>query len=66
MGRRWISVLIFLLVTMVPTTRADGAASVDTRERFFGAVQAIYNPERAAQAGVQWERLIFPWSLIWS
>jgi Cellulase (glycosyl hydrolase family 5) len=37
---------------------------VDTRERFFGAVQSIYNPDRAAQAGVQWERLIFPWSLI--
>lgn len=36
----------------------------DTRERFFGAVQSIYNPDRAAQAGVQWERLIFPWSLI--
>ena len=35
-----------------------------TGERFFGAVQAIYNPDRAAQAGVQWERLIFPWSLI--
>ena len=33
-------------------------------ERFFGAVQSIYNPQRAAEAGVQWERLIFPWSLI--
>jgi hypothetical protein len=43
----------------------DAAGSVaDNRERFFGAVQAIYNPDRAAQAGVQWERLIFPWSLI--
>ena len=27
-------------------------------------VQAIYNPDRAAQAGVEWERLIFPWALI--
>ena len=27
-------------------------------------MQSIYNPDRAAQAGVQWERLIFPWSLI--
>jgi hypothetical protein len=33
-------------------------------ERFFGAVQSIYNPQRASEAGVQWERLIFPWSLI--
>jgi hypothetical protein len=40
------------------------AAAVDTSERFFGAVQSIYNPEKALQAGVQWERLIFPWSLI--
>src|ERR1051326_5621799 len=43
---------------------AAPAAAVDTPERFFGAVQSIYNPDRAAQAGVQWERLIFPWSLI--
>jgi hypothetical protein len=43
---------------------AAAPADADTRERFFGAVQAIYNPDRAAQAGVQWERLIFPWSLI--
>src|ERR1043166_595419 len=43
---------------------AAPAAAGDTPERFFGAVQSIYNPDRAAQAGVQWERLIFPWSLI--
>jgi hypothetical protein len=45
-----------------PASAAAGA--VDSTERFFGAVQSIYNPDRAAQAGVQWERLIFPWSLI--
>src|SRR5205814_8450422 len=45
-----------------PATSSTAAA--DTSERFFGAVQSIYNPERATQAGVQWERLIFPWSLI--
>jgi hypothetical protein len=44
--------------------RVAPSGVVDTRERFFGAVQAIYNPDRALQAGVQWERLIFPWSLI--
>jgi len=48
--------------TATPTTAS--APPADTSERFFGAVQAIYNPDRAAQAGVQWERLIFPWSLI--
>ena len=52
------------LLPCAPLAVADGSTDVDTRERFFGAVQAIYNPDRAAQAGVQWERLIFPWSLI--
>ena len=54
-----------LLTSWAPGALADGSpAAADGRERFFGAVQAIYNPDRAAQAGVQWERLIFPWSLI--
>ena len=64
--------LIFVLALLTTTTvtgaapahaEGDGAAA-DTVERFFGAVQSIYNPTRAVQAGVQWERLIFPWSLI--
>src|SRR5579863_5244969 len=64
---------VALVVSNAALVLADGptsqttsapAATVDTSERFFGAVQAIYNPDRAAQAGVQWERLIFPWSLI--
>lgn len=50
-----------VLCACLPTARA-----ADAPERFFGAVQAIYNPDRAAQAGVQWERLIFPWSQIQS
>ena len=51
--------------TAQPTpTTAQPTPTPDNPERFFGAVQAIYNPDRAAQAGVQWERLIFPWSLI--
>src|SRR5690242_21389978 len=53
--------LWLLSILIVPSAAAQTA---DTSERFFGAVQAIYNPDRAAQAGVQWERLIFPWSLI--
>jgi hypothetical protein len=43
---------------------APAAGIVQPKERFFGAVQAIYNPDRAAQAGVQWERLVFPWAII--
>ena len=59
--------LVALLLASSPTAHAvEGGPSsaADTSERFFGAVQSIYNPDRAAQAGVQWERLIFPWSLI--
>ena len=59
-----VFVLALTLLPVSPVARADGTAAADTPERFFGAVQAIYNPDRAAQAGVQWERLIFPWSLI--
>lgn len=59
--------LIALLVASSTTAHAvEGGPSnaADTTDRFFGAVQSIYNPDRALQAGVQWERLIFPWSLI--
>jgi len=68
---RWRRLLALGGLVVVLGTRPSGAAAngspgsaADNRERFFGAVQAIYNPDRAAQAGVQWERLIFPWSLI--
>ena len=67
---RVLSLLAALLVLgangSVPAAAQSGptAAAADNNERFFGAVQAIYNPDRAAQPGVQWERLIFPWSLI--
>jgi hypothetical protein len=68
MSWRRVVVLIWLagfLASAGPTANVHGApAAADPRERFFGAVQSIYNPDRAAQAGVQWERLIFPWSLI--
>jgi hypothetical protein len=36
-------------------------ANTDTR---FGAVQAIFAPQLALNAGVRWERLIFPWNVI--
>src|SRR5437763_8331526 len=69
MAIRFIHVVPLILIAVsllppAPLAGADGSTAVDTRERFFGAVQAIYNPDRAVQAGVQWERLIFPWSLI--
>jgi len=67
----WPRLLAFGALLLALGTGFSGMAAhdapgsiADNRERFFGAVQAIYNPDRAAQAGVQWERLIFPWSLI--
>lgn len=48
------------IANAAPTLPAPAALP----ERFFGAVQALYNPDLAARAGVQWERLVFPWSLI--
>jgi hypothetical protein len=56
--------VVLLTATLPARAQTAPVAAADTPERFFGAVQAIYNPDRAAQAGVQWERLIFPWSLI--
>jgi hypothetical protein len=58
--------MVLLTATVPASAQPAPAAATDTNanEPFFGAVQAIYNPDRAAQAGVQWERLIFPWSLI--
>jgi hypothetical protein len=62
--------LLVLLSAVLPTASgfaapvADHQMTADRQDRFFGAVQAIYNPQRADEAGVQWERLIFPWSLI--
>ena len=56
---------ISIICTLLSASSPVAAQSADlTQERFFGAVQSIYNPDRAAQAGVQWERLIFPWSII--
>jgi hypothetical protein len=57
-------ILACVLAATLPPTATTTASAADPPERFFGVVQAIYNQDRAAQAGVQWERLIFPWSLI--
>src|SRR5215207_6933093 len=61
------ALLLCLLVTGAPTRVAvgdDDSSAAEDQERFFGAVQAIFNPRRSEEAGVQWQRLIFPWSMI--
>ncbi len=69
MPRHLLTLLLLapLLLPVLPAQAAPPPTGSDPArrpERFFGAVQAIFNPTRAEQAGVQWERLIFPWSLI--
>src|SRR5439155_5914132 len=50
--------LLVLLSALLPTASglaapvADDQVTADRQDRFFGAVQAIYNPQRADEAGV--------------
>ncbi len=64
MMRRLALPLVLALLALSATPIAGPAAAQSDEERFFGAVQAIANPSRAQEAGVQWERLIFHWGLI--
>jgi hypothetical protein len=50
--------LLILLVSSYP------AAAQPARDPRFGAVQAINSPDKAVQAGVAWERIMFPWAEI--
>jgi hypothetical protein len=40
------------------------SAQLGPRDARFGAVQSINAPQRAVEAGVGWERIIFPWAQI--
>src|SRR5215213_10646929 len=60
---RWAITLLTTLVTIggaMPTARAQGLGS-DPR---FGTVQAIDAPQKGAEAGVRWERIMFPWAMM--
>jgi hypothetical protein len=60
---RWAITLLTALVTIggaIPTARAQGLGS-DPR---FGTVQAIDAPQKGAEAGVRWERIMFPWAMM--
>ena len=36
--------------------------AVNSKDPFFGSVQAVYSPDAAVKAAVRWERLVFWWS----
>ena len=55
--------LLLVLAGLPSTSSAEPAAAIQKDPR-FGAVQAINAPVAAEQAGVAWERIIFPWAEI--
>src|SRR4051794_5043224 len=54
-----IGLLLTLLVSSSPAAAQSGQ-----RDSRFGVVQAINSPDKAAQAGIGWERIMFPWAEI--
>ena len=46
----------------LPSPALAQAVAVPRDDPRFGVVQAIFAPEQAVQAGVRWERIIFPWA----
>jgi hypothetical protein len=66
-----VVLLVGLIVLLAAGLSADAQGSdpqplppVGNNDRRFGAVQAIFAPQMALNAGVRWERLIFPWDVI--
>lgn len=55
-------VLLASVIALVLGGPTPVGAQVPRDDPRFGAVQAINAPERAMQAGVRWERVMFPWA----
>jgi hypothetical protein len=51
------SSLCLILGSITPAAAQDGG-----RDGRFGAVEAFWDPQAAAEAGVAWERILFYWS----
>ncbi|HEY7067162.1 MAG TPA: glycosyl hydrolase [Chloroflexota bacterium] len=79
LGRLMFGVMVAALVVGQLPVRAQGGPSpaqgsvppaptplppVRSDDPWFGAVQAIAAPQAALNAGVKWQRLIFPWDQI--
>src|SRR5689334_4209039 len=54
--------LLVVLTVLLGSLPSSASAQAQQTDQRFGAVQAISSPDKAAQAGVRWERIIFPWS----
>ena len=65
-ARRLALALLALLVaaTVSPPPSQAESSPVPREDPRFGAVQSIHAPDRAVEAGVSWERIIFPWNEI--
>lgn len=62
--RRSLLLMIALAVLVAGQPGIVGAQAqpVPRDDPRFGAVQSINAPDKAVQAGVRWERIIFPWA----
>jgi hypothetical protein len=58
-GRALLLVSVACLI-LVPLATVGGQEAV--RDNRFGAVEALWDPQAAAEAGVAWERILFYWS----
>jgi hypothetical protein len=65
------AIAVALLVGQLPVGAQGGPSPVPqplppvaSSDSWFGAVQAIRAPQAALNAGVKWQRLIFPWDQI--
>jgi hypothetical protein len=66
-----VGIMAGLLVGQLPVGAQGGVPPAPTPlppvvsdDPWFGAVQAIHAPQAALNAGVKWQRLIFPWDQI--
>jgi len=57
-----VLLIMMLALTNSPPEVAAQPQPVPRDDPRFGAVQAINAPDPAVQAGVRWERIIFPWA----
>jgi hypothetical protein len=62
--RRLVAPLLILSLLLggLPGPVSAQSDPVPRDDPRFGAVQSIHAPDRAVQAGVRWERIIFPWA----
>jgi hypothetical protein len=58
---RILVLLIFLLVTLAPAVSPSPIQAQTAPDPRFGATEAFWAPEDAAELGIGWERILFYW-----